>query len=63
MQDDPFLPQANGIIGLPVSDYYSMITTCIPQNGEVTKNLDVIKRQILGNPEMELSIVVIVVLS
>ncbi len=40
----------------PLSDWYSMITTCIPGKDDVAKELDVIKREILGNPELELSI-------
>ena len=40
----------------PVSDYYSMITTCIPRNEDIAKELDVIKKEIIGNPELELSI-------
>ncbi len=39
-----------------VSDYYSMITTCIPNSDEITRDLDIIKREIIGNPELELSI-------
>jgi len=39
-----------------VSDQYSMITTCIPRNDDASKELDVIKREIIGNPELELSI-------
>ncbi len=33
-----------------------MITTCIPRDDDVSRELDVIKREILGNPELELSI-------
>ncbi len=40
----------------PLSDQYSMITTCIPRDDDVSRELDVIKREILGNPELELSI-------
>ena len=40
----------------PVSEYYSMITTCIPRDDDISKELDVIKREIIGNPELELSI-------
>lgn len=40
----------------PLSDQYSMLTTCIPRDDDVSKELDVIKREILGNPELELSI-------
>ncbi len=40
----------------PVSDFYSMITTCIPGNDDFAKELDIIKKEIIGNPEMEISI-------
>ena len=40
----------------PASDNYSMITTCIPKDDETARDLDVIKRDIIGNPELELSI-------
>ena len=40
----------------PLSEQYSMITTCIPRNDDASKELDVIKREILGNPELDLSI-------
>ena len=40
----------------PVTKRYSMITTCIPKGSEAERDLDVIKREIIGNPELELSI-------
>ena len=40
----------------PASDFYSMITTCIPKRDDVSKELDVIKKEIIGNPAMEISI-------
>ena len=40
----------------PVSEHFSMITTCIPKGDEIRRDLDVIKREIIGNPELELSI-------
>lgn len=40
----------------PVTDYYSMITTCIPRDDDVSRDLDVIKKEIIGNPELSLSI-------
>ena len=40
----------------PVSDFYSMITTCIPNRDDVSKELDIIKKEILGNPAMEVSV-------
>ena len=33
-----------------------MITTCIPKKDDISKELDIIKREIIGNPELELSI-------
>ena len=41
---------------VPVTKCYSMITTCIPKGDEAPRDLDVIKREIIGNPELELSI-------
>ncbi|MBR3538061.1 MAG: helix-turn-helix transcriptional regulator [Eubacterium sp.] len=40
----------------PISDHYSMITTCVPKDGDISMDLDIIKREIIGNPELELSI-------
>lgn len=40
----------------PVSEFYSMITTCIPGRGDVSKELDIIRDEIIGNPAMEISI-------
>ena len=40
----------------PVTEFYSMITTCIPKKDDISKELDIIKREIIGNPELELSI-------
>ena len=40
----------------PLSGSYSMITTCIPKSDDISKELDIIKREIIGNPEMELGI-------
>ena len=40
----------------PVTEYYSMITTCIPREDDVSRDLDVIKKEIIGNPELSLSI-------
>ena len=40
----------------PASDFYSMITTCIPSRDDVSKELDIIKKEILGNPAMEVSV-------
>ena len=33
-----------------------MITTCIPRDDDVSRDLDVIKKEIIGNPELSLSI-------
>ncbi len=40
----------------PVSDHYSMITTCIPKGDTIARDLDVIKKEIIGNPELDISI-------
>ena len=40
----------------PVSEYYSVVTTCIPADALLEKELDIIKKEILGNPELEISI-------
>ena len=40
----------------PASDAYSMITTCIPKQNNVSKELDIIKKKIIGNPAMEISV-------
>ena len=40
----------------PVSDTYSLISTCIPGDSDAGRELDIIKKQIIGNPEIELSI-------
>lgn len=40
----------------PVSDTYSMITTCFPKSDDISRELDIIKYEIIGNPEMEISI-------
>ena len=40
----------------PVSDTYSVISTCIPADNDIKRELDIIKNEIIGNPEMELSI-------
>ena len=40
----------------PISDTYSIISTCIPAGNDVKRELDIIKNEIIGNPEMELSI-------
>ena len=40
----------------PVSASYSMITTCIPKSSDVSKELDIVRKEIIGNPAMEVSI-------
>ena len=40
----------------PITEHYSMITTCIPKDDDISKELDIIKREIIGNPELEISI-------
>ena len=40
----------------PVTEHYSMITTCIPKDDDISKELDIIKKEIIGNPELEISI-------
>ncbi|MBP5199252.1 MAG: AraC family transcriptional regulator [Schwartzia sp.] len=40
----------------PASGFYSMITACIPGRDDVSKELDVIKKEIIGNPSMEISV-------
>ena len=40
----------------PVSDTYSVISTCIPADDDIKRELDIIKNEIIGNPEMELSV-------
>ena len=40
----------------PISDTYSMISICFPQEDNVDRELDIIRREIIGNPELEISI-------
>ena len=40
----------------PVSECYSLVSTCIPANGDIGRELDIIKKDIIGNPELEISI-------
>ena len=40
----------------PVSETYSLVSTCIPGSSDISKELDIIKNAIIGNPEIELSI-------
>ena len=40
----------------PVSETYSMVSTCIPENSDISGELDVIKKEIIGNPQLEISV-------
>ena len=41
---------------IPISDKYSMISICIPYADNIERDLDIIRNQIIGNPEVEISI-------
>lgn len=41
---------------IPISDKYSMISICIPYADNIERDLDIIRNQIIGNPELEISI-------
>lgn len=38
----------------PETEYFSMITVCIPATEEKGKDLDIIKKQIIGNSELDI---------
>ena len=40
----------------PVSDTYSLVSTCIPGKSDISRELNIIKNDIIGNPEIELSV-------
>ena len=40
----------------PITDFYSMISICLPQEDNADRELDIIRREIIGNPELEISI-------
>ena len=40
----------------PISNNYSMISICIPQDDDIERELDIIRRCIIGNPEVEINI-------
>lgn len=40
----------------PISDFYSMISLCIPQEDTSERDLEIIRNEIIGNPELEISI-------
>lgn len=41
---------------IQISDRYSMISICIPYEDDIERDLDIVRNQILGNPEIEISI-------
>lgn len=41
---------------IPITDRYSMISICIPYKDDIERDLDIIRKQIIGNPEMEINI-------
>ena len=40
----------------PVTETYSLISTCIPGNNNIFGELDIIKKEIIGNPQLEISV-------
>lgn len=40
----------------PISDCYLMISLCIPQEDAFERDLEIIRNEIIGNPELEISI-------
>ena len=40
----------------PITDYYSMISICLPEEDHMDRELNIIKKEIIGNPELEISI-------
>lgn len=40
----------------PISDCYSMISICIPEEDKIERELDIIRNEIIGNPELDISI-------
>ena len=40
----------------PVTETYSLVSTCIPGNSDISGELDIIKKEIIGNPQLEISI-------
>ena len=40
----------------PISNNYSMISICVPQDDDIERNLDIIRKCIIGNPEVEINI-------
>ncbi|MGN0290587.1 MAG: helix-turn-helix transcriptional regulator, partial [Lachnospiraceae bacterium] len=41
---------------IPITERYSMISICIPYDDDIERDLDIIRNQIIGNPEMEINI-------
>lgn len=40
----------------PISDTYSMISICLPEEDNIERELDIIRKEIIGNPEMNIDI-------
>ena len=40
----------------PISDTYSMISVCIPAEDDANRELDIIRNEIIGNPDLKISI-------
>ncbi len=40
----------------PITECYSMISICFPQKDNIDRELDIIRNEIIGNPELELGI-------
>lgn len=40
----------------PVSERYSMISICLPAEDDIDRDLDIIRKEIIGSPELEISI-------
>lgn len=41
---------------IPITDRYSMISICIPYEDDIERDFDIIRNQIIGNPEMVINI-------
>ena len=40
----------------PVTETYSLVSTCIPASSDISGELDIIKREIIGSPQLEISV-------
>ncbi|MBQ0055794.1 MAG: AraC family transcriptional regulator [Synergistaceae bacterium] len=40
----------------PISDRYSMISICVPREDDIERDLDIIRKHIIGNPEVDINI-------